>query len=132
MQFQTLYYFFTKRFHTHKKAPKSTKSIRSTKKSQKYNQAKTQNANKRISDIFSLRYFLHRFFLFLFAVNGFVLFCTSKIFFLKKKKKFETDLMTWFMLLLISYSQQKVVINPYCMSYSSLYQLFLLTSLFSY
>ena len=94
MQFQTLYYFFTKRFHTHKKAPKSTNSIRSTKKSQKYNQAKTQNANKRISDIFSLRYFLHRFFLFLFAVSGFVLFCTSKIFLKKKKKKLETDLMT--------------------------------------
>ena len=36
--------FFTKRFYTHKKAPKSTKKH---KKAQKRNQAKAQNVNKR-------------------------------------------------------------------------------------
>ena len=39
--------FFTKRFRTHKKAPKSTKSTKKHQKAQKRNQAKVQNANKR-------------------------------------------------------------------------------------
>ena len=43
-------FFFTKRFYTQKKAPKSTKKYKKDKKhqkAQKRNQAKVQNANKR-------------------------------------------------------------------------------------
>ena len=46
-QFQTLYFFITKRFRTHQKVPKSTKKHKKHQKTQKRNQAKEQNANKR-------------------------------------------------------------------------------------
>ena len=44
---ENLLLFFTKRFYTHKKAPKSTKNTKKHQKAQKRNQAKAQNANKR-------------------------------------------------------------------------------------
>ena len=46
-QFKTFYYFFMKRFYTHKKAQKSTKSTKSTKKHKKETKQKHKNTNQR-------------------------------------------------------------------------------------
>ena len=61
-QFQT-FFFFTKRFRTHKKYQKAQKAPKSTKR-HKDTQAKAQNANKQISDYFPLTCFLGAFFIF--------------------------------------------------------------------
>ena len=64
-----LFIFYKKILH----APKALKVL----KAQKHNQAKAQNANKRVSNFFPLKCFLCTF---LFAVSGFVLFCTCEVF----------------------------------------------------
>ena len=66
---------FMIRFHKHKKALKALKALNVYKQ----NQVKSQNADKQISNFFRLRCFLYVFFLFLFNVSGFVLFCACGI-----------------------------------------------------
>ena len=64
------FFFYEKISHARTKGAKSTKSTKKHQKHQKHqkaqrrNQAKAQNANKRISDYFPLRCFLGAFFIF--------------------------------------------------------------------